>query len=218
VKALNPITGRKGGLKQQGAHDIVGGTNHALGLATLRGSVGTRHAKLDAVREEESAGGVIKLASIITLDVPDGAAKLCGHKGEEVGEGGEDVRLLAQQKSSRVVGAVIEDDQVILVTRDTRNRGGPKVTMYEVKGLNDSSRGARKEQPNVPTKLVGMVQGIISALPRGQVIAELLDSLERTLELGWPRQRWQVAEKAAVTKAYGTTRKVGVVEVGRGRV
>jgi hypothetical protein len=54
------------------------------------------------------------------------------------------------------VGAVIEDDQVILVTRDTQNRGGPKVIVYEVKGLNNSSRGARKGQPYVPTKLVGM--------------------------------------------------------------
>jgi hypothetical protein len=66
-------------------------------------------------------GGVIKLASIIALDAPDGASKLRGHKGKEVGEGGEGVGLLEQQESSRVVGAVIEDDQVILVTRDTRN-------------------------------------------------------------------------------------------------
>jgi hypothetical protein len=47
------------------------------------------------VREEESAGrGVIKLASIIALDAPEGATKLCGHKGEEVGDGGEGVGLL----------------------------------------------------------------------------------------------------------------------------
>jgi hypothetical protein len=46
-------------------------------------------------------------------------SNLRGHKGEEVGEGGEGARLLAQQKGLRVVGAVIEDDQVILVTRDT---------------------------------------------------------------------------------------------------
>jgi hypothetical protein len=106
------------------------------------------------VREEESAGGgVIKLTSIIALDTPDGAAKLRRHKGEEVGEGGEYVKLLAQRKSPQVVSALIEDDQVILVTRDTRNRGGPKVVVYEVKGLNGSSRGARKEQSNVPTKL-----------------------------------------------------------------
>jgi hypothetical protein len=109
-------------------HDIIGGTNHALGLTVLWGSVRTRHLKLDTVREEESAGGVIKLAYIITLDAPDGAAKLRGHKGEEVGEGGEDVGLL-KRKSPQVVGAVIEDDQVILVTRDTRNRGGLKVTV-----------------------------------------------------------------------------------------
>jgi hypothetical protein len=54
--------------------------------------------------------GVIKLASIITLDTLYGIAKRCGHKGEEMGEGGEGVGLLAQQKSPRVVGAVIEGD------------------------------------------------------------------------------------------------------------
>jgi hypothetical protein len=64
-----------------------------------------------------------------------------------VGEGGKGVKLLAQRKSPRVVGAVIEDDQVILVTRDT-----PKVTVYEVKGLNGLSRGARKGQPYVPVE------------------------------------------------------------------
>jgi hypothetical protein len=70
--------------------------NHPLGLAILRGSVGTRHPKLNAMREEESArGGLIKLASIITLDALDGVAKLYGHKGKEVGGGGKGVRLLA---------------------------------------------------------------------------------------------------------------------------
>jgi hypothetical protein len=120
-------------------HDIVGGTNHIFDLAVLWGSVGTRHPELDVERGEESAGGVIKLASIIALDAPDGATKLRGHNGEEVGEGGEGVGLFTQRKSPRVVGVVIEDDQVILVTRDTRNRGGPKVTVNEVKGLNNSS-------------------------------------------------------------------------------
>jgi hypothetical protein len=139
VKSLNPVTGWKGSLEQQGVHDIVGGTNHIFDLAVLWGSVGTRHLELDVERGEESAGGVIKLTSIIALDAPDGATKLRGHKGEEVGEGGEGVGLFTQRKSPRVVGAVIEDDQVILVTRDTRNRGGPKVTVNEVKGLNNSS-------------------------------------------------------------------------------
>jgi hypothetical protein len=75
-------------------YDIVGSTNHALDLAVMWRSIGTRHPKLDAVREGESASGVIKLTSIITLDAPDGAAKLRGHKDGEVGEDGEHVRLL----------------------------------------------------------------------------------------------------------------------------
>jgi hypothetical protein len=39
--------------------------------------------------------------------------------------------------------------------------------VYEVKGLKGSSRGARKRQLDVPTKLAGMTQGIVSALRAG---------------------------------------------------
>jgi hypothetical protein len=55
----------------------------------------------------------------------------------------------------------------MLITRDTQNRGGPKVTVYEVKRLNDSRRGARKGQSDVSTKLTGVAQGIISAMRAG---------------------------------------------------
>jgi hypothetical protein len=41
VKALNPVAGWKRRM-EQGAHDIVGGANHALDLAILRGGVGYR--------------------------------------------------------------------------------------------------------------------------------------------------------------------------------
>jgi hypothetical protein len=37
VKALSPVASRKGSLEQQGAHDTVGGTNHALSRAVLWG-------------------------------------------------------------------------------------------------------------------------------------------------------------------------------------
>jgi hypothetical protein len=40
VKTLNPVAGWKGSLEQQGVHDIVGGANHALWLAIMRGGVG----------------------------------------------------------------------------------------------------------------------------------------------------------------------------------
>jgi hypothetical protein len=80
VKALSPIASQKGSLEQQGVHHIVGGTNHALSLAVLWGHVGTRHPKLDTVRKEEYASGVVKLTSIVALDTP----KLCGHISEKV--------------------------------------------------------------------------------------------------------------------------------------
>jgi hypothetical protein len=118
--------------------------NHALGLAVLRGSVGTRHSKLDAVRQEESTGrGVIKLTSIVALDAPDGAAKLHGHK-DEVGESVEGVGLLVQQNGPRVVGAVIEDDHVILVTREQGRSRGHSVRGQRVERLEKSlERGNR---------------------------------------------------------------------------
>jgi len=57
VQALSPEASRKRGLKQKGAHGVVGGANHALSLAVLRGGIRARHAQLDTVREEEGTGG-----------------------------------------------------------------------------------------------------------------------------------------------------------------
>jgi hypothetical protein len=36
---------------------------------------------------------------------------------------------MAQWKGPQIMGAIIEDDQLILVTRDTENRGDPKVSV-----------------------------------------------------------------------------------------
>jgi hypothetical protein len=50
VKALSPVMGWNESLEHQEAHGIVGGMNHALDLAFLWGSVGTRHSELNTVR------------------------------------------------------------------------------------------------------------------------------------------------------------------------
>jgi hypothetical protein len=85
VKALSPVARREGNLEQQGAYNIVGGTNHVLSLVVLWGRVGTRHPKLDTVRKEEGAsGGVVKLTSIAALDTPDGTTKMRGHISEKM--------------------------------------------------------------------------------------------------------------------------------------
>jgi hypothetical protein len=134
VKTLNPVVSRKGSLEWQGAHDIIGGTNHMLNLAILWGRVGTRHPKLDTVRKDEGAsGGVVKLTSIVALDTPDGTTKLRGHKSKKVRERGECVKLMAQQKGPRVMSTIIQNNQIILISRNTGYRRSPKIAMDQVK-------------------------------------------------------------------------------------
>jgi hypothetical protein len=45
----SPVASGKGGLEQQGAHDVVCGANHALNPAVLRRSVGAQHPPLNVV-------------------------------------------------------------------------------------------------------------------------------------------------------------------------
>jgi hypothetical protein len=100
VQALSPEASGTRGLKQKGTHGVIGGANHPLSLAILRRGVWTRHAELNTVREEESAGGgVIKLATIVTLDGLDGEAELCRHPRKEVEERGKRIRLRTERKS-----------------------------------------------------------------------------------------------------------------------
>ena len=44
-EGLDPVAGRHGGLKQQGANDIINGANNTFGFTILRRGVGTRHSK-----------------------------------------------------------------------------------------------------------------------------------------------------------------------------
>ena len=135
MESFSTVADWKGGLEQQGAHDIVGGTNHALDLAVLGGGVGTRHPELDTVRKEEGAGrGVIELPSIITLNTPNGATKLRGYVSGKVREGGEGVGLMAQRKGPRVMSAIIENNQVVLISRNTEYRRGSKIQWIKSKG------------------------------------------------------------------------------------
>jgi hypothetical protein len=134
VKALSPVASQKGSLEQQGAHDIVGGMNHALSLAILWGRVETRHSKMDTVRKEEGAsGGFVKLTSIVALGIPVGTTKLRGHISEKVRERGEHVRLMAHRKGPRIMSTIIKNNQIILISRHTRYRRSPKIAMDQIK-------------------------------------------------------------------------------------
>jgi hypothetical protein len=56
-------------------------------------------------------------------------------------EGGKGVRLTMEGKSPEVVREVIQDHQIVLVTGEAQYRGGPKVTVDEIKGASGAKRG-----------------------------------------------------------------------------
>ena len=85
VQRLGPIRRRHARLKQKGADDIVSGTNDPFGFTVLRRRVGTRHAKEDAMCQEEGArAGVVKLPAVVGLDGLDAGAELGRDIGKKV--------------------------------------------------------------------------------------------------------------------------------------
>jgi uncharacterized membrane protein YbjE (DUF340 family) len=73
---------------------------------------------------------IIKLMTVIALHVLDTVAKMSTNMSKEIGQSQKSVRLKAKRICSRVMGAIIKKNQIILVTRDTKNRRAPQITMY----------------------------------------------------------------------------------------
>jgi hypothetical protein len=78
---------------------------------------------------------VVELAAIIALHGADRATELGGDPGEEVCESGECVGLQPKRKSSEKMGKVIQNHQVVFISRKTEYRGGPEITMNHAKSL-----------------------------------------------------------------------------------
>jgi hypothetical protein len=126
VQSLSPEASRKRRLEQKSAHGVVSGANHALSLVILRGGIRARHAQLDTVREEEGmGGGVIKLTTIVTLDGLDYEAELRGHPSEEVKNRKKSIKLRTQGKSPRIMRKIIDHHKIVLIARNTDDRGCP---------------------------------------------------------------------------------------------
>ena len=84
-EGFHPVGSWEGGLKEETAEHVVSGANHAFSSTILRGGVGTGESELNAVGEEESAGGgVIKFTPIVALKSTNRASKLGGDPREEV--------------------------------------------------------------------------------------------------------------------------------------
>ena len=85
LEGFDRVGGRKGGLKQKAAHNIVERTNEVLSLTVLGRTVGTGHAEMHAVGEEERArAGVVKLLAVVALDCLHSRAKLSSQVGKKV--------------------------------------------------------------------------------------------------------------------------------------
>jgi hypothetical protein len=100
VKSFCLIAPGKGSLNQQSADDIVNRMNNTFSFTILWGRVRTRHPELCAVRREEDSGGrVVKLTSVVALDIFDSHAELSRHISKEIGQSSEGVRFKVQGKS-----------------------------------------------------------------------------------------------------------------------
>jgi hypothetical protein len=69
-----------------------------------------------------TGGVVVELAAIVTLQGTDRSTKLGGYPGEEVYEGGECVRLQPKRKSPKKMGKIIQNHQIVFITRETEYR------------------------------------------------------------------------------------------------
>jgi hypothetical protein len=60
-------------------------------------------------------------------------------------EGGECVGLQSKRKSPKKMGIIIQNNQIVLITRKTEYRRGPEITMNQVKSLLSPRRSGEWE-------------------------------------------------------------------------
>jgi hypothetical protein len=85
VEPFYPVANQERSLKEQGANHVINGAESTLGFTVLWRSVGVGHPQNHPMSGEEcSRGGVVELPVVVALDGFDGAAKLCGDKGEKI--------------------------------------------------------------------------------------------------------------------------------------
>jgi hypothetical protein len=161
MKGICPVGDRERRLKEKAADHVGGGANHALDPAVLSRGVGTRETQLDAVGEEERTGGiVVELATIVALQGTDRATELGGYLGEEVSEGGKRVGLQPKGESPKEMGVVIQNDQVVFVAGEAKDRRRPEIIVDKIKGLNSPGRGSGKRKTGVTAELTSMTEAL----------------------------------------------------------
>lgn len=84
------------GLKQQGTNNVVKGAEDAFGFTILWRGVWARHLEVNAIGEKKGAGGgVIELATVVTLHAADVSGKLSLDISKEMGQSAKSVGFKA---------------------------------------------------------------------------------------------------------------------------
>jgi hypothetical protein len=97
--------------------------------------------------------GVVKLTTIVALQVFYGGAKLSGNKREKISNSGKCVGFEAERKGPQEVGAVIKDGEIVLITRNTGYWRSPQITVDEIKVTQSTRLGNGKRKTDMTTKL-----------------------------------------------------------------
>jgi hypothetical protein len=159
VQGLCPVAGRERRLEEKAADHIGGGANHALGPTVLRRGVGARETQLKASGEEERLRGVVvELAAIVSLQCTDRATELGGDPDEEVCESGKSVGLQPKRKSPDKMRKIIQNYQIVFISRKTEYMGGLEITMNQVKSLLSLRRRGSKREKSMSAKLTSMTE------------------------------------------------------------
>jgi hypothetical protein len=111
---------------------------------------------------------VVELVAVVALQCTDRALELGGYPGEEVSEGGKRVGLQPKGESPKKMGVVVQNDQVVFVAGEAKDRRRPEITVNKIKGLNNPGRGSGKRK-RVTAKLTSMTEALRRAPSIGYV-------------------------------------------------
>jgi hypothetical protein len=84
-------------------------------------------------------------------------------------EGGKRVGLQRKGESPKKMGVVVQNDQVVFVAREAKDRRRPEITVDKIKGLNSPGRGSGKRKTRVTTELTSMTEALRRAPSIGYV-------------------------------------------------
>jgi hypothetical protein len=112
---------------------------------------------------------VVELAAVVALQGTDRALELGGNPGEEVSEGGKRVRLQSKGESPKKMGVVVQNDQVVFVPGEAKDRRRPEIAVDKIKGLNSPRRGSGERKTRVTAELTSMTEALRRAPSIGYV-------------------------------------------------